>query len=322
MNSRVVFPRSLQYLMAIVEHGSYTRAAEALHVSQPSLSQQIKQLEESVSAPLLLRAGRTVRLTDAGEIYLHHARRAYGELDAGTRAIQDVKNLSRGSLRLGWTPITDFLTCDLLGGFCLQYPGISLSTLEMPADGLESAVSEDRIDVGIAFGNPQLNEHSQPDIQRTVLFEETLCLAIGNEHPRAGQKERMSAAELGKESLIMLNEDFALRRHVDEYCLQNSILPRVNIETDSLSVIIEMVQFGPMATILPLSIIRSQCGLYPIVLAPTIPKKSISIISRNSGYKSPACRVFTDLATEWAITRMVDSPRRKLKPCPLSEPRY
>ena len=106
MDRRDVFPRSLQYLIAIAEHGSYSRAAEALHVSQPTMSQQIKQLEASLKSPLFNRSGRTVRLTDAGEIFLRHAHRARGELDAGRRAIHAVHNLSRGSLRLGWTPIT------------------------------------------------------------------------------------------------------------------------------------------------------------------------------------------------------------------------
>lgn len=94
MDRRDIFPRALQYLIAIAEYGSYTRAAEVLHVSQPTLSQQIKQLEEALQSVLLDRTGRTVALTDAGEIYLNHARRAWGELDAGTRAIHDVQNLS------------------------------------------------------------------------------------------------------------------------------------------------------------------------------------------------------------------------------------
>jgi LysR family cyn operon transcriptional activator len=273
-------------------------------------------------APLLVRSGRSVRLTDAGEIYLHHARRAYGELDAGTRAISDVNNLSRGSLRLGWTPITDFLTCGLLENFSRLHPGIHLSTLEMPADHIETAVAEDRIDVGIAFSKPPSGELAGADIERTQLFEESLCFAVGNSHARAGQKERVSAAEFGKESLIMLNPNFALRRHVDNYCHEQGVMPSIAIETDSLSVIIEMVQFGPLATVLPLSIVQTQCGIYPIVLAPTLPRKSISIISRASGYKSPACRAFTNLASEWAKTRLQTKHRRKLRPCPLSEPTY
>jgi LysR family cyn operon transcriptional activator len=322
MDRKIIFPRPLQYLIAIVEHGSYTKAAEALHISQPTMSQQIKQLEESLQSPLLVRSGRTVRLTDAGEIYLHHARRAWGELDAGTRAIQDVQNLSRGSLRLGWTPITDYLTCSLLKSFSSQYPGITLRTLEMPADDIEVAVAEDRIDIGIAFSKPMSVDAKISDIKTKMLFEEPLCLAVGNSHSRAGQKERISAQEFGKESLILLNTDFALRRHVDRYCLEHSIMPHIAIETDSLSVIIEMIQTGPHATVLPESIIRTQCGLYPMVLAPVLPHQAITVICRGSGYKSPASRAFIELASEWSTSRLEETPIRKMKPCPLSDEYY
>ena len=319
MERRDIFPRSLQYLIAIAEYGSYTRAAEALYVSQPTLSQQIKQLEESLKSPLLDRSGRTVRLTDAGEIYLQHARRAWGELDAGTRAIHDVQNLSRGSLRLGWTPITDHLTCCLLENFNSRYPGITLSTLEMPADDIQVAVAEDRIDVGIAFSKPVSSEGRANGIETRMLFEETLCLAVGNAHPRAGQKERMSATEFEKESLVLLNSNFALRRIVDQYSRDNNISPRIAIETDSLSVIIELIQAGPLATVLPKSIIRTQCGLYSIVLAPVLPNKAITLISRKGGYQSPACQTFIGLATEWSKRRFDETPLRKRKPCPLAE---
>ena len=170
MDRRHIFPRALQYLIAIAEYGSYTRAAEALHVSQPTLSQQIKQLEESLQSPLLDRSGRSVRLTDAGEIYIQHARRAWGELDAGLRAIDDVQNLSRGSLRLGWTPITDYMTCSLLENFNSRYPGITLSTLEMPQDDIETAVSEAHIDVGIVFSKPFSPKSRSTEIETDLLF--------------------------------------------------------------------------------------------------------------------------------------------------------
>ena len=320
MDRRVMFPRPIQYLLAIAEHGSYTRAAEALHVSQPTLSQQIKQLEAFVQSPLLDRTGRTVRLTDAGEVYLRHARRALGELDAGTRAIHDVQDLSRGSLRLGWTPITDYLACSLLEKFYRHHPGINLSTLEMPADDIEVAVAEDRVDVGIAFSRPSAVQHKRTnETEAKLLFTDSLCLAVGNAHPRAGQKERMSTSEFAQESLVLLNTDFALRRHTDKYCHDQNIEPQIAIETNSLSVIIELIQFGPLATVLPKSIIRTQCGLYPIVLAPTIPHKEITLISRKGGYKSPACRAFTEMASEWAAARAYERPPRKLRPCPLSE---
>lgn len=319
MNRRLVFPRSLQYLIAIAEHGSYTRAAEALYVSQPTLSQQIKQLEESLQTQLLDRSGRTVKLTDAGAIYLHHTRRALGEIDAGTRAINEVQNLSRGSLRLGWTPITDHLTCCLLENFNSTYPGITLSTLEMPQDDIKEAVIEGRIDIGIAFTKPFSTKEQSHEIETHILFEETLCLAVGNNHPHAGRLKKISTKELEKVSLALLNNSFALRQHVDKYCLEHDISPRIAVETNSLSVIIEMVQFGPLATVLPKSIVRTQCGLYSIMPSPDFPHKAVTLISRKNGYKSPACLAFSELASEWSTRRLEETPVRKLRPCPLAE---
>jgi len=319
MHRRVIFPRSLQYLLAIVEHGSFTRAAEVLHVSQPTLSQQIKNLEESLQSQLLDRSGRTVRLTDAGEIYLQHARRAWGEMDAGTRALHDVQDLSRGLLRLGWNPITDYLTCSLLANFNNLYPGITLSTLEMPQDHIETAVIEDIVDIGIAFRRPAAAKIDTSELETAILFEEALCFAVGNAHPRAGQQGPLSAEQFGTESLVMLNKNFALRRHVEEYCQSNGIAPHIAMETNSLSVIIEMVQIGPLATVLPTSIVRTQCGLYSVAISPDLPRKAINIISRKNGYKSAACLAFTALASEWAAHRLKEVPIRRRTPCPLSE---
>ena len=81
MQSKLIFPRSIRYLVAVAEHHSFTRAADVLHVSQLTLSQQIRLLEEALDVQLLDRSGRNVRLTDAGSVYLHHARRALGELE-------------------------------------------------------------------------------------------------------------------------------------------------------------------------------------------------------------------------------------------------
>jgi LysR family cyn operon transcriptional activator len=323
MDRRVIFPRSLQYLIAIAEYGSYTRAAESLHVSQPTLSQQIKQLEESLQTPLLDRSGRSVQLTDAGKIYLRHARRAWVELDAGTRAIHDVHDLSRGSLRLGWTPITDYLTCCLLENFNSRYPGITLNTFEMPQDDITDAVVEGRIDIGIVFSKPYSSDVPTPgEIETHMLFEEKLCIAVGNAHPRAGQQARMNLGELGQESLALLNTDFALRHIVDLYCLEHGITPRISVNTNSLSVIIEMIQAGKLATVLPTSIVRTQCGLYSIPLFPELPNKAITLIRRKGGYKSPACLAFSELASEWSVRRLQETPIRRLQPCPLSEGFY
>jgi LysR family transcriptional regulator, cyn operon transcriptional activator len=319
MTRRVIFPRSIEYLLAIAEHGSYTRAAEALHVSQPTLSQQIKQLEDAVESVLVDRSKRTVRLTDAGEVYLRHARRARQELDMATRAIHDVEDLSRGSLRIGWNPITDFLACSLLERFNSEYPGICVSTREMPQDNIEVALAENQIDVGVAFSRLPSPHLGDRETETTVLFEERLCLAVGNAHHRAAQTEPISAEALGQECLVMLPGEFALRRHIDAYCREHGIQPPIAIETDSLAVLLEMVQVGSLATVLPETIVYQHCGIYGIQVVPEIPRKVISIICRNGEYKSPACRAFGALALDWAARRLKDTPVRRMRPCPLAE---
>ena len=321
MSSKDIFPRPLQYLIAIAEYGSFTRAAEALFVSQPTLSQQIKQLEESLQLPLLDRSGKSIRLTDAGETYIQHARRAWAELEAGTRAIHDVQNLTRGSLRLGWTPITDYMTCSLLESFSRHYPGISLSTLEMSADDIEVALAEDRIDYGIAFSKPGAKYQAKSaDIRARTLFQDSLCLAVGNMHARAGQRKRIKVADLGKERMVMLNNDFTLRRNINQYFDAQSISPHIAIETDSLSVIIELIQAGSLATILPQSIVRTQCGMHSIAVSPGMPVQEITVICRDRGYKSPASVAFAILAENWSENRLKETPMRRMRPCPLSEP--
>jgi LysR family cyn operon transcriptional activator len=317
MSRRDIFPRPLQYLIAIAEQGSYTRAAEVLHVSQPALSQQIKLLEEALQTSLLDRSGRSVRLTHAGEIYLQHVRRSWQELEEGTRAISDIDDLKRGLLRLGWTPITDQLTCCLLDQFNVRYPGVSLSTIEMPQDEIGVALTEGRIDVGIVFTSAIKLESQPPEIETHFLFEERLGLAVGNDHWRAGQTMPMVPQELERESLVLLNPAFAIRRMVDGYCFEYAIEPRVTVETNSLSVIVEMIQIGSRATVLPRSIVRNRCGLHFIELTPGLPRKSVAVVTRRSSQKSTACVAFTEMAKNWAERRAHELPPWKRVPCPL-----
>lgn len=318
MDRNLMFPRSIRYLAAVAEYHSFTRAAEVLYVSQPTLSQQIKQLEDLLEVQLLDRSGRTVRLTAAGEVYLHHARRALGELDAGKRAIHELQDLTRGSLRLGMTPITDYLATALLDQFSARYPGITLSTLEMPQSDIEAALAEDRVDLGIAFGSANGIGDQSEAIDNRILFVETLNLAVGDGHPRAGQAEALNGHALEQEPLVLFNSDYALRRHFDLYCLEHGITPRIAMEVTSLSVIIEVVRLGRLATILPDSISCSQQGLHSVTLLPELPHHTISLICRKEAYKSPACQAFGELAADWSSVVCRMQPRHRFRPCPMT----
>lgn len=303
--------------MAVAEYQSFTRAAEALYVSQPTLSQQIKQLEDLLEVQLLDRTGRNVRLTPAGEIYLHHARRALGELNAAKRAIDDLHDLSRGSLRVGMTPITEYLAAPLLEQFNTRFPGIGVYTLEMPQDEIRSALADDLIDIGVSLSSAQPEDAASDDVDSHILFVETLNLAVGQNHPLAEQTGPLTMHVLEQEPLVMLNRDYALRRNIDQYCLEQNIHLSIMMEASSLSTILEMVRIGRLATILPGAISCARPGFHCIELLPEFPPHTISLVCRRGAHKSSACKAFAEVASNWSTTKCSAKPLRRLRPCPL-----
>jgi LysR family cyn operon transcriptional activator len=201
-----------RYLVAIADHGNFTRAAAELHVSQPALSQQIRQLEEMLGTQLLDRTGRTVRPTDAGQAYIEHARRALREFEAGRRAIRDVENLETGTLRLAFTPtFTTYLVGPLVRRFHGLHPGIAISVTVIAQTEMEAALSEDALDLGIAFGAVQ-----STDVIAQPLYDEQLCLVVDAGHP-AFIHDELAVAELENIDLALLDSSFATRESIDRY---------------------------------------------------------------------------------------------------------
>lgn len=280
--------RHIRYLLAVAEHRNFTRAAEALHVSQPTLSQQIKQLEENLGAPLLDRTGRRISLTDAGQAYVRYARLALQDLQAGTRAIHDVQDLRRGHLRLAMTPtFTAYLIGPLLARFNALYPGITLSIEELTQDRIEAALGEDLLDIGIGF----TGEHGL-EIDCEALFVEELSLVVSASHPERNQRAWL------EQPLVLLNTGFATRRYIDDYCHRQGVKPQIAMEANSISAIIEIVRSTPLATILPRALAEAQAGLHAVVIEPALPQRTAALLSRKGGYRSAACAAFVALIKE------------------------
>lgn len=287
--------RHIQYFLAVAQHAGFTKAAEALHVSQPALSQQIRQLEESLGAQLFDRSGRKTRLTDAGEVYLRYALRAAQELQQGQRAIHDVGDLSRGSLRIAFTPtFTTYLVGPLMEAFHRRYPNITLSLHEVAQEALERQLLADELDVGIAFDEV----HAQ-DIEATPLLVETLALVVGCQHPLAGERT-IGLPALNAESLILLSQAFATREQIDRYFNQHGIRPRVVMEANVIGALIEGVRRTTLSTLLPAAIARAHPGLVAIELGPQRLQRTAVLMQRKGVYPSAAARAFREVAEEVA----------------------
>lgn len=283
--------RHITYFLAVAEHGGFTRAASALHVSQPALSQQIRQLEESLGVTLFDRSGRQARLTDAGEEYRRHARRALLDLEAGKRALHDVQDLSRGTLRLGMTPTyTSYLAGPLVEAFYRRHPGITLTLREMPQNRMEEMLGDDQLDVGIAFDKAR-----STDIEAQTLFEETLALVVGKAHPYAGRRT-IGLRALDDESLVLLSGEFATREQIDRYCRQHEVQPRVAIEANSVGSVVEIVRRTSLSTLLPAAIASQHDDLSAVSLNPSLLKRTAVLLQRKGAYQSAASLAFVELA--------------------------
>ncbi|MFJ6793443.1 transcriptional regulator CynR [Streptomyces sp. NPDC091268] len=287
--------RHLRYLLAVAEHGGFTRAAEELRVSQPTLSQQIKQLERMVGAQLLDRTGRTVRLTDAGETYAHHARRALRDLAAAERAVLDVADLSRGHLRLAITPtFTAYLVGPLTAELHSRHPGITLEVRELTQDRIEAALLADQLDLGIAFDGVHL-----PGIEASALFTETLGLVAA----AGGPARALSVHDLTIHHLALLTGDFATRGHIDDFLAAHRVRPRIAVEANSVQALTEIVRRTALVTVLPDAVTDDHPHLVRVPLDPPLPPRTVVLLRRESAYHPAAARAFTRLAENLARSR-------------------
>lgn len=287
--------RYVRYFLAVAEHQGFTRAAEALHISQPALSQQIRMLEESLDAQLFDRSGRHIHLTDAGEVFLQYARQAFQLLDEGQRAIHDVADLSRGSLRIAVTPtFTSYFVVPLVAEFHARYPHITLDIQEMPQEKMEGLLLENELDIGIAFAGG-----TAPDIVSTPLLQEVLALVVADHHPLA-REESLSLSQLAAEEFILLNHHFATRLQIDNCLQQAGFHPQVTIEMHSINAILDIIQRTQLVTILPLNVAAQRTGLVTRLLKEAALERTAVLMQRKGARPKAAARIFAEIARELA----------------------
>lgn len=223
--------RHLRYFVATAEELNFRRAAERLHVAQPALSVQIRQLEEEIGAVLLDRDRHHVALTAAGKVFLEHSRRVLRAADEAVRAAARAARGETGRLSIGfiaqlsyeWLP-------NVLRSFRRQYPDVEIGLTELTPTRQIEELEQRQIDLGIiGLGLPYPHE----DLEVAVMSEEGLVVAMALEHPLA-KRRKLALAELAKERFI-----FTARADAPAFgpwllalCREAGFEPKVALETD------------------------------------------------------------------------------------------
>src|SRR5262249_1829989 len=176
--------RHLRYFLAVAEARSFSRAADRLGISQPSVSQQMRDLETGLRVPLFQRRGKRILLTPRGLIFQEHARVILHQLENSLRELNSEPGELRGALHLGVIPVLNVaLVPQLLGSFAADHPATSIAVEEISSTEIETALEEGRMDVGLGF----LTRHS-PNLRYERLCTDEFTLIVPPNHRWANRR--------------------------------------------------------------------------------------------------------------------------------------
>jgi LysR family transcriptional regulator, low CO2-responsive transcriptional regulator len=215
----------LELFVAVAEHGSYTRAAEALYISQPSVSARIRDLEASLGQQLFEQVGRRIYLTDAGQELLERAETILQQVAEARRALDEIQGLQRGSLRVvATTTVGSYVLPALLGRFHRVYPGIALALDVTNWSRAVELLRRGRMDLAVLGPTEEMD-----DMDVTDFMHNELVVAAAPTHPLAGRRQ-ISFAELATYPVLVREEGSGTRADTERLFADHGLRPIVAME--------------------------------------------------------------------------------------------
>jgi LysR family cyn operon transcriptional activator len=248
--------RHLRYFLAVAEAGSFSRAADRLGISQPSVSQQMRDLEAGLRVSLFQRRGKRILLTSAGLIFQEHARAIVRQFETLLQELSSAPQTLRGALHLGVVPILNVpLVPHLLGLFAAKHPGIGVIVDEISSTEIETALEEGRMDVGLGF----VTRYS-PNLRYERLCADEFALIVSPEHPWS-KRRRVPFGELHQQRLVQLTDTFVMRHMTDEICRNHQVRPRTVAEISSIETLLRSLTTLKAGALMPKIALRGREGL-------------------------------------------------------------
>ncbi|NEC66729.1 LysR substrate-binding domain-containing protein [Streptomyces sp. SID9727] len=272
--------QQLTYFVAVAEARHFTRAAEEVHVSQPSLSQQIRALENELGAELFSRARGNITLTDAGEALLPLARRILADADTARHEVQELAQLRRGRVRLGATPsVCTGLLPEVLRAFHDLHPGIQLLLEEGGSHDLVRELARGALDLAlVVLPLPA----ASPALTTVELLREDLVVVSSAQRPRPGRGGRVRIADLEGEPLVMFRHGYDLRELTVAACRAEGFEPSFTVEGGEMDAVLGFVRAGLGIAVVPAMVAaRSGADLRTTPLARPGLRRTIALAHRS-----------------------------------------
>jgi LysR family transcriptional regulator, hydrogen peroxide-inducible genes activator len=309
--------RDLKYLVALADHRHFGRAAAASFVSQPTLSTQIRKLEDELGVPLVERAPRKVMLTPAGRDIAERARRVIAEVEQMKEAARRSQDPEAGTVRLGLFPtLGPYLLPHVVPRIRERFPRLELLLVEEKSDVILAQLREGRLDAGLLA----LPVHDD-QLHAEFLFEEPFVLAVPETHPLA-KKESLSLKDLAHERLLLLEDGHCLRDQALDVCALAGTGERSGFQATSLETLRQMVAANVGVTLLPALAVKPPVArsenIHLLGFRDSKPSRQIAMVWRRSSAMTDFLRqlaqVFRELPQELFMhtTDAAPAPRKQM----------
>lgn len=283
--------QQLEYVAAVADTGNFTRASERCNISQPSLSQQIINLEREIGHKLFHRLGRKAALTEAGSAFLERARRILFEVENASKELSDSPNLER-RITVGAIPtLAPYVLPPLIKRCKSRYPNLQVDVRENFRHQLLAGVVEGELDLAIVARPVR-----DPRISVEPLLREPLLLVFGKNHPLAS-RDKVMTNDLAGETWVMLGSSSSLAEQIQAFCGDHHFEPRIGYRCAQIATAKALLELGLGISVLPRSAQapEDRKSLIYLSLADTSPVREIVVIRHLQRYQSRGAEEFLGL---------------------------
>ena len=252
--------RQLSVFEAVARHLNYTRAAEELHLTQPAVSMQIKQLEASLGLAIFEQLGKRIHLTGAGSEVLAYARAIIQQLDELEEVLNRIKGLSGGKLRISVATTANYFIPTLLGTFSRRYPDITVSLDVTNRETLLRQLSENTVDL-VVMGQPP----TEADVEAQTFMDNPLVVVAPPDHPLAREK-KIPLARLQEETFLVREPGSGTRIAMERFFNERGMKLKTGMEVGSNEAIKQSVQAGLGLGLLSRDTVEQELSLKRLVI--------------------------------------------------------
>ncbi|KAF2339530.1 LysR substrate-binding domain-containing protein [Flavobacterium tistrianum] len=278
----------LQYFIKTAEVLHFTKAAELCFVTQSGLSQQIKKLEEELGMPLFKRIGKKVQLTEAGAVFLIHAKKVVENVENGKQAIEDLNEMIGGELRIGVTYIFGLLILPVVNAFAKRYQNLKIIVEYGTTEVLEQKLLDNELDLVFVISSHEI----EIPIQKVPLFTSNMVMVVSKNHALANL-DKIAFKKIEEIPLILPGKGSNSREYVEELFKKFNMKPKISIELQSIHALLQMVENSDWATIVAEMALKDWGNLRAIQITGVSTKRD-SYMLTVGGYQKKAVKLFME----------------------------